>query len=113
MNDLEKVAPADDAAKSCTVSEETVNECVETASPSETLAEVADAVADAKEEKEESDEIKKLRRIHSLDKDGLIAELKEILAADNMEAHKDVTYLKQAFFNIKTRVSRTAQCVHR
>lgn len=103
MNDLEKVAPADDAAKSCTVSEETVNECVETASPSETLAEVADAVADAKEEKEESDEIKKLRRIHSLDKDGLIAELKEILAADNMEAHKDVTYLKQAFFNIKTK----------
>ncbi len=44
-----------------------------------------------------------LRRIHALDKDGLIAELKAILAADRMEAHKEVTSLKQAFFNLKTK----------
>ena len=97
MNDLEKVAPADDAANACTVSEETVNECVETSSPAEDLAAAADA---SEAEKEEGND---LRRIHSLDKDGLIAEIKEILAQDRMEAHKEVTALKQAFFSIKTK----------
>lgn len=43
------------------------------------------------------------RRFHSLDKEGLVAELKRILDENDMEAHKDVTSLKQAFFNIKTK----------
>lgn len=60
MNDLEKTAPIDDAAK-------------------------------------------EQRNFHDLDKAGLVAELKNILANDMMEAHKDVTALKQAFFNIKTK----------
>ncbi|MDE6026868.1 MAG: DUF349 domain-containing protein, partial [Muribaculaceae bacterium] len=85
------------AANACTVSEETVNECVEISSPAEDLAAAADA---SEAEKEEGND---LRRIHSLDKDGLIAEIKEILAQDRMEAHKEVTALKQAFFSIKTK----------
>lgn len=96
MNDLEKVESSD-TTNACTVSNEAVNECVETTSPALDLAEVADAVED------EKDENKDLRRFHSLDKDGLIAEIKDILANDRMDAHKEVTALKQAFFNIKTR----------
>ncbi len=96
MNDLEKVESSD-TTNACTVSQETVNECVETASPALDLAETADAVEDEKEES------KDLRRFHSLDKDGLIVEIKEILANDRMDAHKEVTALKQAFFNIKTK----------
>lgn len=96
MNDLEKVESSD-TTNACTVSNEAVNECVETTSLALDLAEVADAVED------EKDENKDLRRFHSLDKDGLIAEIKDILANDRMDAHKEVTALKQAFFNIKTR----------
>lgn len=96
MNDLEKVE-SNDAMNACTVSEEAVKECVETSSPTLDLAETADA---AEEVKDESND---LRRIHSLDKEGLIAEIKEILENNRMEAHKEVTALKQAFFNIKTK----------
>ncbi|MDE7412720.1 MAG: DUF349 domain-containing protein [Muribaculaceae bacterium] len=60
-------------------------------------------VATSESAEEAREENKDLRRIHSLDKDGLIGEIKEILASGNMEAHKDVTALKQAFFNIKTK----------
>lgn len=97
MNDLEKVAPVDDATNAGTVSEETVNECVETTSPAIELAETADEVEAGKEDN------KDLRRFHSLDKDGLISEIKDILENNRMDAHKEVTALKQAFFNIKTR----------
>jgi len=120
MNDLEKVAPADDAANACNVSEETVKECEETSSPSLDIAVAADTAESAGNEKvcaeeespaleiaeaadEESDSQKEMRRIHALDKDGLIAELKGILDNDNMEAHKEVALLKQAFYNIKTK----------
>ncbi len=101
MNDLEKVESAD-TTNACTVSEGTVNECVETSSPALSLAEAADAVEEEKEEENKEDS-KDMRRFHSLDKDGLIAEIKDILENNRMEAHKEVTALKQAFFNIKTK----------
>ena len=41
-------------------------------------------------------------------KQELLAELKSILEADNMEAHREVTALKQAFFNVKSRESMEA-----
>ena len=120
MNDLEKVAPADDAANACNVSKETENECVETTSPALDLAAAADEAVEkpagevnsecAVEESPALDlavvadnEENNVRRYHSLDKDGLIAELKGILDEDRMEAHKEVGLLKQAFFNIKTK----------
>lgn len=64
------------------------------------LDKIAPVVESAGVEKEESMEQK---NIHALDKDGLIAELKAILADNRMEAHKEVTALKQAFFSIKTK----------
>ncbi len=69
--------------------------CAETESPALALSEVAD----------EQDEEEKAngRRIHSMSKEELRDTLKEILAADNMEAHREVTAIKQAFFNLKNR----------
>ncbi|MCM1370080.1 MAG: DUF349 domain-containing protein [Candidatus Amulumruptor caecigallinarius] len=49
-----------------------------------------------------------MRRIHSMSKDELRNALKEILDADNMEAHKEVTAIKQAFFNVKNRENLAA-----
>lgn len=40
---------------------------------------------------------------HSMSKDELVAALRAVLEAGNMEAHHDVTAMKQAFFNIRTR----------
>ena len=97
MNDLEKAVESNDAAKTCNVTEEAVNECVETSSPALDMAEVAEMNEDVK------DDNKDLRRFHNLDKEGLIAEMKEILAKNLMDAHKEVTAMKQAFFNIKTK----------
>lgn len=130
MNELEKtvspeetVTPAPEAAETvkeecksedvCAVSEspaESISEvadqqqekecedskiCVETESPAEDISEVADA-----REEELAEESK---NFHAMSKEELLNALKEILEADNMEAHKDVTAIKQAFFNLKSK----------
>ena len=43
------------------------------------------------------------KHYHGMTKEELVAAMKEILGADNMEAHKDVAAMKQAFFNIRSR----------
>ncbi len=86
--DLENVADIQQAAEAADV-------CAETESPALDIEAVADAADD--EAREDA------RRIHSMTKEELRDTLKEILDADNMEAHKEVTAIKQAFFNIKNR----------
>lgn len=101
--------------------------CVVTTSPSLDIESVADSVqqseacgvesspaldieAVADEADEEDNEVADnsekgalFRKIHSMDKEQLLATLKEILDADNMEAHKEVTTIKHTFFNIRSR----------
>lgn len=79
MNDLEKV----DAVES------TIDNNVEATEETTVTTETTDE--------------KDPRRFHTLDKEGLLNEIRNIVAENRMEAHKDVTALKQAFFNIKTK----------
>ena len=92
MNELEKAAGLSEAAAPAPEVAESVNECVANSE--------VEANNDAETTEVEKDEI---RRIHSLSKEELCAELKAILESGNMEAHREVTAMKQAFFNLKTR----------
>lgn len=74
--------------------------CAEESSPALDIAEVADEVS--VESDVESDEPKPAD-FHNLTKDELVGKLKEILDNDNMQAHKEVNLMKQAFFNIRKR----------
>lgn len=71
--------------------------CAVESSPAEDLSEVAD---------EQQEVISK--NFHNLSKEELRDELKGILERNDMEAHKDVTALKQAFFNLKNRENMEA-----
>ena len=100
MNELEKQTPAEETAtpaeavnaaennpETCTVDKE----CVETESPSEELAAAADSI----EQKAD------LRRYHSMTRSQLVQAMRDILEANEMNAHKDVAAIKQSFFVLK------------
>lgn len=74
-----------------------VDECEIESSPSEDISEVADS-----QQEEES------KNFHSMSKSELLEALKAILEGNDMEAHKDVTAIKQAFFNLKNRENMEA-----
>lgn len=99
MNELEKTVSPEETVTPAPVAAETENGCasedvcvVET-SPALDLSEVAD----------EEEAKNAPRRFHSMSKEELRDALKEILDADNMDAHKEVTAMKQAFFNLKNK----------
>ena len=71
--------------------------CEEESDPAEDISAVADAQAKEDEARQSA------HRFHSMSKEELRDALKEILDTDNMEAHKEVTAIKQAFFNLKSR----------
>lgn len=93
MNELEKAVPAEEAVNPAPEMAETVKECIEESSPALDLAEVADA----------NDSASESLQVHSMTKEQLRDALKDILERNDMEAHKDVTAIKQAFFNLKNR----------
>lgn len=118
MNELEKQeARIHGAELPASKEAETVNEsvekgCVESESPAEAIAEAADKEASAPEDvkNEIGDEDDVIspdapRRFHSMTKEELVETLKQVLESDNMEAHKEVAAMKQAFFNIRSRES--------
>lgn len=76
---------------------ETKEACVEEESPAEDLSEMTDAL-----QPEEQDEKANAARIHNMSKEEMVSALKEILADNRMESHKEVTAMKQAFFNIRS-----------
>lgn len=61
-------------------------------------AELSDVIA-----REDDDAKAELRRLHALSKEELRDALKDIIERDDMEAHREVTALKQVFFSIKSR----------
>lgn len=101
MNELEKTVASEETVNSAPNMAETVKECVSEdackveTSPAMDLESVADAQQDEAAES--------VKNVHSMTKEELLNALKEILDQDNMEAHKEVTALKQAFFNIKSK----------
>lgn len=113
MNENEKVDPIEESMrpetspaaagpeKECLKEKET--ECAETSSPSLAIEAVADSKESEAAPAEETPSAEEGKRFHSMSKQELLDALKEILAADNMEAHREVTAIKQAFFNIKSR----------
>ncbi len=107
MNDLEKTdsleesvkmtpvsneAESEKVAAECTATEKE-SECVETESPAMAVSEAADTI----------EEEKNALRFHEMNKEELLAAIREILASDNMEAHREVAAIKQAFFNIRSK----------
>lgn len=72
--------------------------CVEPESPALDLAEVADATEATGNQK----------RIHDMTKEELLAEMHDILDNDRMNAHREVSALKQAFFNLRAQENNEA-----
>lgn len=100
MNDLEKampVSPEERAAETVLSDETAVTNQLKSSEISEEI------LMDTEESEITEETDKDPRKYHSLDKEGLINELRRILSEEQMESHKEVTALKQAFYNIKTR----------
>lgn len=84
-------SPAMDLAEAADQAETVKSEdaCGEETSPALDLAEAADA----RDEKNES-----ARNYHSMTKPEMVEAMKEILASGNLEAHKEVAAIKQAYY---------------
>lgn len=98
-------SPSEDIAEVAETQETKTEECAEDvcavdSSPALDMAEVADAVD---VEEEEDEKVANARRFNAMSKEELRDTLREILDSDNMEAHREVTSIKQAFFNLKNR----------
>lgn len=72
----------------------TENVCEIESSPAEDITAVADEISENQEKKEEET----LKSYHSMTKEELLESLKNILSTGDMEKHKDVTAIKQAFY---------------
>ncbi|MDE7437214.1 MAG: DUF349 domain-containing protein [Muribaculaceae bacterium] len=97
MNDLEKTTPAEELINPTPL--ETQEAAVE-----ETVVESAPESAVAEETiSETAEETESPVNYHAMTKEELNAALKAILAENRMDAHRDVTAIKQAFFNIRSK----------
>ncbi len=117
MNELDKLSPEQEAPnpEPSVIEEKTVVAETAEATPevekADTSSEV-DASAEAKDVAPEqvsvSDELSEIerktdvKRYHDMTKSQLVATLKDIVDSNDMEAHKDVAAIKQAFFALRT-----------
>lgn len=108
MNDFEKAVSEQDSANPTPVSQETessVKEVVAAEQP-EVCAATESHEQSPVAESEEKETLETPRvNYHSMSKDELVEALKSLLEAGNMEAHKEVAAMKQAFFAIRSRES--------
>lgn len=94
-------APSLDAAD---VAEMDVNEGDEEGNALASSPEKNEAVAaDNAEASEQPDEASDLKNYHSLSKSEMVDALREIIASGNMEAHKEVAAIKQAYYTVLNR----------
>ena len=91
MNELEKTVPAEEQVNP-TPSEA----CAVETSPAEDISEATDRIEDAAE-------VETPVNYHNMSKAELNEAMRAILAENRMDAHKEVTAIKQAFFNIRSR----------
>lgn len=118
MNELDKLSPIEDdnnreaAEKAAAVTNETQSEdvCVEESSPAMDVAEAADAAVEpavetqpAAENASPADEGQGVKAYHNMTRQEMLAALKEILASGNLEAHKEVAAIKQAYYTLVNR----------
>lgn len=133
MNELDKQSPFQEATDNSVapVASETIresgneshdemicgnveNECKETESPAMSIAETADAVSGnsacaetcspALDMAEAADsESEDMPNVHSMSKEQLLNTLRRIVADNDMEAHREVAAVKQAFYALKNR----------
>lgn len=104
MNELDNQTPVEEttpapASCECEATVEATgaeNACVETESPAEAISEATDSI-EAKAD---------LRRYHSMTREQLVQALRDILAANEMTAHKDVAAIKQAYFVVKEKENK-------
>lgn len=83
--------------------------CVETESPSLSIAEAVETEdepttprpEESESKDEEQTEAHQAVDFHNLTKEELVGKMKEILEQENMQAHKEVNLMKQAFFNLR------------
>ncbi len=103
MNDFEKAVPEQEAVVPTPAPEEAVSEetrvsqeetpvCAEGESPALEIAEAADKADEPRQP-----------NYFAMSKEELLGALREILESGNMEAHKEVATVKQAFFNIRNK----------
>lgn len=82
-----------------------INEvCVETSSPADAISEFTDEVegAEATDTEENAAESTKVN-FFNMTKEELLEAIKAILAENRMDAHKEVSLIKQAFFNLRSK----------
>lgn len=113
MNELEKKDPQEEVSTAAATQEAVsapeecaepeVKECVESASPAETISEMTDAVQPVEQPAEEAEGEEPQHNFHNMSKEELVAALREVLDNDKMESHRDVTAMKQAFFSLRSR----------
>lgn len=127
MNDLEEKLQDEQLPNlaSSSISEEEANisvknessceindECAETTSPAEAISEATDVLEPEVEESSEStsadeqestDGESPKANIFAMSKEELLQAIKDILSENRMDAHKEVSLIKQAFFNIRSK----------
>lgn len=113
MNELEKKDPQEEVSTAAATQEAVsapeecaepeVKECLESASPAETISEMTDAVQPVEQPAEEAEGEEPQHNFHNMSKEELVAALREVLDNDKMESHRDVTAMKQAFFSLRSR----------
>lgn len=109
MNELEKTVPEEETVNptspetTMTAEDKTPSaeeECAVETSPSEDISEATDKIEKTDAELNESEETPV--NYHYMTKTELNEAMREILRDNKMEAHKDVTAIKQAFYNIRS-----------
>lgn len=111
MNELEQQSPKTDelnheaAAQPVAEPREIEEVVVADAEPADVCAEEespALAIADAADEQSDP-QAKPARNFHSMSKEELLEALKEIVNSGNLEAHKEVAAIKQAYYSLANR----------
>lgn len=92
MNELENATTEKEVVTPTPEMAETEHVCTVSESPAEDISAVADNQQEAN-----------ARKFHSMTKEELRDAIKEIVESDNMEAHKEVSAIKQAFFYLKNK----------
>jgi len=98
---VETTSPSADIAEAADAAE--ADECAVESSPAEDLAKVADEITEKPEENVVSE-----KNYHSMSKQEMIEALREIVYSGDMEAHKEVAAVKQAFYSLLNKEAMNA-----
>lgn len=99
-------SPAEAQAPEATIVEAAaeVSAPVESEESAEVAAPIAEALAEAvAEEAAEEAMAEAEKNVHTMSKEELLAQLREIVATENVNAHKDVVAIRQALYSIRQR----------